>query len=63
MSFDLFFHLNLLRMAFLLVEFGTEASELLGIVGLFVGFPSKALSRALFMVESGDMVSAGTIEV
>lgn len=50
-------------MAFLLVEFGTKASELLGIVGLFVGFSGDALSSALFMIESVVMVSAGTVKV
>jgi len=62
-GFDLFFHLDLLSVAFLLVEFGTKASEFLGIVGLFVGFSGDALSSALFMIESVVMVSAGTVKV
>jgi len=55
--------LDLLSVAFLLVEFGTKASEFLGIVGLFVGFSGDALSSALFMIESVVMVSAGTVKV
>ena len=51
MGFDLLFHLDLLGVAFLLVEFGSQASEFLSIIGLFMGFSSDTLSRALFMVE------------
>ncbi len=46
-------------MAFLLVEFGPEAGEFLGIFGLSVGFSGDALSFALFMVESGELLEWG----
>ena len=44
-------------MAFLLVEFGSQASEFLRITGLFVRFSGNALPLALLMVESGMKVS------
>lgn len=41
-------------MAFLLVEFGAQAGQFLGGLGLFVGFSGDSLSGSLFMVKSEE---------
>lgn len=43
-------------MAFLLVEFGAQASQFLSGLGLFVGFAGDSLSGALFVVKSAEAV-------
>ena len=39
-------------MAGLLVEFGAQAGQVLGVFGDFVGFASGALAEAFFVVEA-----------
>ena len=46
-------------MAFLLIEIRLKANEFLGIVRLSVGFTGDALSFALFMVESREVLEWG----
>lgn len=48
-------------MTFLLVEFGAQAGECLGGLGLFVGFAREALPRALFMVKSVDVSNVADV--
>lgn len=49
---DALLHLDLLRMALLLVHLGPQAAQVLGIFGLLVTFTGLALPGALFMVEA-----------
>ena len=49
---DLFLHLDLLLAAFLLVEFGAQATEVLGVFAGGVAFAGGALASALFVVEA-----------
>lgn len=43
-------------MAFLLVEFGAQAGQVLGGLRLFVGFAGDSLSGALFVVKSEEVM-------
>ena len=49
---DALLHLDLLRMALLLVHLGPQAAQVLGIFGLLVAFTGLALPGALFVVEA-----------
>ena len=53
---DALAHLNLFGMAFLLVEFGTQAAEGLGFVGGSVGFTGGALAGAFLVVEAASLM-------
>ena len=48
--------------ALLLVEFCSEAGEVLGIFGEFVGFSGGALAESFVMVESGRWWSVGIMD-
>lgn len=49
---DALLHLDLLCMALLLVELGSQSAEILGILRLLVGFTGDALSGAFLVVEA-----------
>ncbi len=51
MSLNLLLHLYLLRMAFLLVEFGPKTVEFLGILGLLVRLSRDSFASPFFVVE------------
>lgn len=56
MRTDPLLHLNLLGIAFLLVEFGTQAFEILSRVGLLVRFAGMTLAGTLFVIQSGKLL-------
>jgi hypothetical protein len=51
--FDRFLHLDLLGVAFLLVEFGPEATQGLRILAAGVGFSGLSFTHAFFVIEPG----------
>ena len=53
MSPDRLLHLDLLIVAFLLVQLGPQPGQILRVFGDFVGFAGGAFAEALFVVESG----------
>ena len=59
MSADPLLHLNLFRMSLFLIELGAKAMQVLGGIGLFVGFASNALADALFVIEPKPQVREG----
>ena len=63
MSFDGIFHLDLLGVAGALVDLGTEAAQVLGVLGDGMGGAGKTFAEALVVVEALAMLALEFLDV